>query len=227
MRDGSNIEKYLQLAASSEEILGMKEIKRNEGWYSKEWEDATNKKNKAYTRMTQRCRTRATIETYRQLRQEEKRIHGCPKRQFENSLVVEIKHFRLQNESIKLYQRTHHIGQAFMPRSNMCKDTNWAILMNRAQVLGRWVEHFKTLLKGEEAQNEEPSRQVEQGSECDLENCEPPTEEEMLKAIQKLNDNKYPGKDGIPAEVIKSAESALIHYLHELVVDVWKTEKKP
>jgi hypothetical protein len=144
--------------APSEEILGMKEVKRNEGWYNKECKDATNKKNEAYKRMTQRCITRASVEKYRQLRREEKRIHRYYKRQFENNLVEEIEYFRLQNESRKLYQCVHHIGQAFIPRSNMCKDTNVTILTNREQVLGRWVEHFKTLLEGEnveEAQDEE------------------------------------------------------------------------
>jgi hypothetical protein len=63
--------------------------------------------------------------------------------------VEEIEHFRLQNESRKLYQSVHHIGQAFKPRSNMWKNTNVTILTNREQVLSRWVEHFKTLLEGE------------------------------------------------------------------------------
>jgi hypothetical protein len=44
---------------SSEDILGTKEIKRNEGWYNKECKDATEKKNEAYRKMTQRCRTGA------------------------------------------------------------------------------------------------------------------------------------------------------------------------
>jgi hypothetical protein len=56
-----------------EEILGVKEVKRNEGWYSKECKDATNKKNEAYKQMTQRCRTRASVEKYRQLRRKKKR----------------------------------------------------------------------------------------------------------------------------------------------------------
>jgi hypothetical protein len=70
------------LKASSEEILGMEEVERNEGWYNKECKDATNKKNEAYKRMTQRCETRTTVEKYRQLRREEKRIHRYHKRQF-------------------------------------------------------------------------------------------------------------------------------------------------
>jgi exonuclease III len=40
-------------------ILGTKEIKRNEGWYNKECKDATEKKNEAYRKMTQICRTGA------------------------------------------------------------------------------------------------------------------------------------------------------------------------
>jgi hypothetical protein len=47
----------------------------------------------------------------------------------------------------------------------MCKDRNGTILTNREQVLGRWFEHFKTLLEGEiveQTQDEELNRQVEQ-----------------------------------------------------------------
>jgi hypothetical protein len=94
----------------------------------------------------------------------------------------------------------------------MCNDTNGIILTNREQVLGRCVEHFKTLLEGEnveEAQDEELNRQIEQGSGCDVENFEPPTEEETPKAIHKLNDNKSTGRDGIPAEVIKKCRNRI------------------
>jgi hypothetical protein len=58
--------------------------------------DATEKKNEAYRKMTQRCRTCAMVEEYRQLRRQEKGINRYHKRQYKNNLLEEIEHSRLK-----------------------------------------------------------------------------------------------------------------------------------
>lgn len=43
----------------------------------------------------------------------------------------------------------------------------------------------------------------------------------LPKAIDRLPSGKSPGKDGIPAEVIKSGKSGLLEPLHKLLTQCW------
>ena len=51
---------------------------------------------------------------------------------------------------------------------------------------------------------------------------EPPTIEELSKATDKLPSGKAAGKDGIPAEIIKSGKSSLLAPLHKLLTQCWR-----
>ena len=54
-----------------------------------------------------------------------------------------------------------------------------------------------------------------------------PSIEELSKAIDRLPSGKTPGKDSIPAEVIKSSKSTLLVSLHKLLTQCWKEGSVP
>ena len=54
-----------------------------------------------------------------------------------------------------------------------------------------------------------------------------PSIKEFSKAIDRLPSGKTPGKDGIPAEVIKSSRSTLLVPLHKLLTQFWKEGSVP
>lgn len=56
---------------------------------------------------------------------------------------------------------------------------------------------------------------------------EPPTIEELSKAVDKLPSGKATGKDGIPAEIIKSGKSSLLVPLHKLLTQCWNKGSVP
>lgn len=56
---------------------------------------------------------------------------------------------------------------------------------------------------------------------------DPPTLEEIKKVVRKLKDNKAPGIDNIPRELIKHGEEALLTKLHTLFGEIWQAEKIP
>jgi len=51
-----------------------------------------------------------------------------------------------------------------------------------------------------------------------------PSEEEVLRAIDKLRNNKAPGQDMIPAELLKVYEEELIKRLHKIIEAAWETD---
>ena len=54
-----------------------------------------------------------------------------------------------------------------------------------------------------------------------------PTTDELSKALDSLASGKAPGKDGIPAEVLKCCKETLITELHEILYLCWSEGEVP
>ncbi|BHF69591.1 hypothetical protein SprV_0301263700 [Sparganum proliferum] len=55
----------------------------------------------------------------------------------------------------------------------------------------------------------------------------PPSEGEVVDAMQKLRNNKAPGGDSIPTESFKSCVDTLAPWLHEVIERAWRDEVVP
>src|ERR1700761_8732101 len=54
-----------------------------------------------------------------------------------------------------------------------------------------------------------------------------PSLEEVKDVVLKLKNNKAPGSDNIPGELLKFGGDALCKRLHELIVKIWEIEEMP
>ena len=55
----------------------------------------------------------------------------------------------------------------------------------------------------------------------------PPSREEIIHAIKLLKNNKSPGIDELPAELLQALPEAAIDELHNLLTDAWINEYIP
>ena len=56
---------------------------------------------------------------------------------------------------------------------------------------------------------------------------DPPSIQEIEEAIRALRNNKAPGTDLIPAELLKARGTDVAVALHSLIMDIWQTERNP
>jgi hypothetical protein len=56
---------------------------------------------------------------------------------------------------------------------------------------------------------------------------EDPTLEEVRDSLKNLKNNKAPGTDKIPAELLKYGRNEVMKSIYELIILVWKKEQIP
>ena len=101
-----------------------------------------------------------------------------------------------------------------------------ALLASKHEIMERWREHYSTLLNTRNPSTADcleiiPSHPLVE------ELSTPPTIQEVTAAIHNLKNNKSPGADGIPAELLKYGGSAQSTRLHQLTQTMWREEAEP
>ena len=106
------------------------------------------------------------------------------------------------------------------------KSLNGENITDKHKQMDRWVEHYSQLYSKERhldqnAENLIPQHPIMQ--ELDAE----PTQEELCKAIEYLSNGKSPGKDNIPAEILKENKEIVLPYIYKLLLICWKHRAIP
>ena len=81
------------------------------------------------------------------------------------------------------------------------------MIQNREQQMERWVEHYTELYARENVVTEDALNAIKCLPELEELGREP-TIDEVNKALDSLTSGKAPGKDGIPAEVLKCCKKS-------------------
>ena len=100
------------------------------------------------------------------------------------------------------------------------------LISDKEKILGRWAEHFNSVLNRPSSVNKEAISRLPQVP-VDNSMADPPSEAEVTKAIKRLSSGKAPGADSIPAEIYASGGPRLIESLTGLFNTMWTQEKLP
>ena len=95
------------------------------------------------------------------------------------------------------------------------------VIIDKTKQMERWVEHYCELYsKVSEVTNEAIDAIHQRPTMTELD--EEPDIEELSKALDAMNSGKAPGKDAIPAEVLKCGKNILLPHLHDLLIRCWR-----
>lgn len=100
------------------------------------------------------------------------------------------------------------------------------LISDKEKVLERWAEHFDSVLNQPSTINDEAIARLPQVPVDDT-LADPPTSEEVAKAIKRLSSGKAPGADSIPAEIYAHGGPKLTECLSSLFNTMWAQERLP
>ena len=207
----------------AEEVVGYKGRRRRADWFDDECRASIEAKNEAYRQYTQRA-CRANKERYNELRRVSNRLIRRKKRKHFDEQLQQINQ-RLASKNIRqAYKLINNVKNGYQPRTSLCKDKDGNIISDIESVNKRWASHFEELLNAPSTSPAEPA--LEQLAEPGPPVL-PPTVEEVSLAIQSLQNNKAPGADEIPAELLKHGGTCLTNAVHVLLLKIWNDEVIP
>ncbi|XP_073995587.1 uncharacterized protein [Rhodnius prolixus] len=206
---------------AAHEIIGLNEPRKRNDWFDEECSRVTNEKNKAYKQLIARRGTRASREEYRARRTAEKKLHRKKKRQWENKKISELEMQKENRNSRAFFQNINQARAPFKPNGAFCRLEDGSMATEEKEILNRWTWHFGNLLN-DETRNESTQLAVPNDDEM-----EPPDEEEIRDAINKMKNCKAPGCDNLNPELFKYGGENFIKELRELFLEIWTTEVIP
>ncbi|XP_055375384.1 uncharacterized protein LOC129608086 [Condylostylus longicornis] len=128
--------------------------------------------------------------------------------------VEKIQEAHLEGNTREVYRRTKYQTKGYQAKLNVCKDSEGNLIVEESKVMDRWVEYFqKTLNEGYSADEENVYDNVPLEPVIDM-----PTIDELRKAVDKLKNNKAPGKSGITIELVRGGGEILLKPFSEVTI---------
>ncbi|PSN47273.1 hypothetical protein C0J52_13339 [Blattella germanica] len=218
-----------QILDTAQTVLGTEPKREINEWFDEECQIKIEDRKKAYKEYLTRS-TRQKYELYKNKRREADKICRKKKRTAINKYLIEMDEDLKDNRTFDGFKKVKHMREGYKPRTTLCRDASGKILSNFNKIQDRWKDYFSTLLNANEYAYE-GMEQLDQllgnGEEEDEEEEQDPDEIEVEMAISNLRNNRTPGIDGIPAELIKVKSDCITKQLHEIISKVWKSEKMP
>ena len=200
------------------EHLGHRKGKRDE-WISTNSRDLIAKRKAARP---------ALGDDYHELNRQTKASLRRDKKAWRSKTAVEMEEAAKDNNMREVYQKKNILLGKTSKRASQIRDDKGDIIKDEAARLKRWAEYFEGLLNADEPEETIDFSAYTVPEELDI-NMEPPSREELDKAISLLKRNKAPGVDNITAKILKDGGDidAVREWLLRICQLIWETESTP
>ena len=171
-----------------------------------------------------RARLDGKTERYRKLRREAVRMMRGDMEARVRGLCETVESHLNTSDARPAYTAIRSLRSSKPPaRSPTVRAADGTILSEDQAVKARWAGYFEELYRADPPSRELPADAVQALVADPPVSCDPPTLDEVRKALSQLKDGKAPGVCGVYAEMLKAGGEAALLSLHTLICSVWST----
>jgi hypothetical protein len=198
--------------------------KERTAWWTPEVRETVRANQKAFRKWIMN-RTAENRENYETLRNQAKTEIRQAKRDMWNKIGQDLEEDHSGNKKL-MYSMAKRYRKQQAQKGRNIKDGNGNTLFGEEAINERWNEYFNELLNvdvtTQDEENEIPTDETET-----TQDDEEISMEEIEKAVKRTKNNKSPGPDQIPIEVVKAAGDPMIHFLHKMFNTAYRTGQVP
>ena len=217
------------LHEAAAQTIGFKS-KNHQDWFNNNSESIHNllsNMHKAHQETLNNPSSSTTRQRWQKARQEVQKTLRTMQNEWWTEKAQEIQSFADINDMHNFYNAVKSI---YGPRSHCITPLKSAdglkVLKDQDSILGRWAEHFNTLLNQNSDADFTILKELPEFPPMDH-LSQPPTFLEVLSAVRTLKNNNSPGSDNIPAELLKQGGYLCTRTLHQYITKVWADENIP
>ena len=215
------------LAEAGKKVLGPRRRKK-EDWISrvtwKKIEDRKEKKRKILS--TKSTRLKAQLKaSYHTLDKEIKKSTRADKKRYIEKIAEEAETAASKQDMGALYKLTKSLTMTGFQSTYMpVKDQQGNMISKDEDKLRCWKELFESVLNRDDPETEAVIIPSSEHLEIDT---DPPSVEEVKRAIKALKNGKTPRIDQLYEEMLKADEQLTPSLLTDILRDIWKSEETP
>ena len=210
---------------TTNEIIKIQEKSPRKEWWDDDCKEEIQEKNKAREKAMQ-IKTRATYEAYNQKRKEANKTCRNKKKSWMNNRINQLEDNFKKNDTRKFFKDVQNMKRQETGIPSICKDDKGNILAQQTKVLERWKEYFENIAQTKDAESMLKLSDLETNEiGKEIQELEPPTQNEINYIIQHLKPNKAAGSDNISPELIKHGGRTLKKKLYNLFLKIWREEE--
>ena len=198
------------------EHLGLKKKKQVE-WITSQSRELIKKRKEARTSIKA---------AYRDLNRETRASLRNDKKAWFAQIADDLETASKSNNMREVYQMKNTLIGKTSKKATQIRDSSGNIIKDESSRLKRWAEYFEELLNADEPEKLIDFSNFTPADEIDI-GLDPPSREELDKAISMLNRNKAPGIDNIPPELLKDGGNNIREWLLRICRLIWYKESTP
>ena len=142
------------------------------------------------------------------------------------SLAIEAQAAADRGDMKEVFRITTLLSMDVKPVSAPVKDTNGVPLLTIPEQVARFREHFSNLLNNSNLPELPPEEEIRVQPLRTID-TNPPTVNEIVKAIRSMKNGKAAGNDGLPPELLKADAFVIARALYPVFRKIWTDECYP
>ena len=204
--------------AATQHLQRRRPVKKK--WITADTLELIEEKHMAFQRWQEVRSDENRRKQYSKCRKRVRRAIKEDKEKWLNEMMKEMEEDMRRHKQGSFFKKMRSLTQSRVTPTSIILDENNRPLHKAEEKLARWQRHFSEVLNVQNDLEEGVVMALEDHSQSDTPEV---SREEVVRAVNKLQNGKAAGGDKVVAELVKKGGETMVNWLLELIQEVWRT----